>query len=129
MLFFISRLFEPYTIVDTSKVAMMDEFFIFNNLKEKAIETVNSSRNCEDLEFNLEEYTQFVRDYVFEKGKLILEFSYPSPCCDETVYEKYGDVCKDIPPGTPAVVEFNMTLLSPNIKISDIFYGSWVPSG
>lgn len=80
ILYFLSRWLEPGTIVDTSSIALMEEPFIFNNIKEKANETVKSSKDCEELEFNLEEYKQFVDDYALEKNYLIdLNYSYSCP--------------------------------------------------
>ncbi|MEM7821573.1 MAG: hypothetical protein QXX38_02040 [Candidatus Aenigmatarchaeota archaeon] len=111
--YFISRWIEPYTIIDTSQVIMMDEIFMFNNIKEKALQTVNSSKSCEDLVYNLEEYSSFIRRYSLEKGKLLLEYKFTSPCFED--------------PTTPAVIEFNITLISPRIKIESYFPAYFVP--
>lgn len=79
IIYFISQWMEPYTIVDTSSVVLMEEPFIFNNIKEKAMETANISENCEDLEFNLEEYKNFVEEYTLGKN-LAMFFDYDIDC-------------------------------------------------
>lgn len=73
--FLISRMTEPTSIPDTSSVAIMDEPFIFNNIVEKARETVEKSKDCEDLKFSLEEYKTFAEEYVQSKNYL-LTFNY-----------------------------------------------------
>ena len=60
ILFTVSRWIEPYTITETSSIPIREEFFIFNNIKEKAAEVVMKSKDCEDLIFNLQEYEDYV---------------------------------------------------------------------
>ena len=74
-IYFISKWIEPYTIIDTSSVALMEEPFIFNNIVEKADQTVLISKSAEDLNYNLEEYKSFVLSYVLSKG-YSLSFDY-----------------------------------------------------
>ncbi|HLC39503.1 MAG TPA: hypothetical protein VJJ76_01325 [archaeon] len=115
MFFLISRWIEPFTIVDTSQVALMDEFFIFNNIKEKAIYAVNGSKSCEDLRYNLDEYRNFVQQYALEKNFKI-DFNYTiSPCYNE-------------PPFFPVVIEANLRLKSPSADLSSTFGMTYVPS-
>ncbi|MBS3055745.1 MAG: hypothetical protein J4452_04640 [Candidatus Aenigmarchaeota archaeon] len=75
ILYSVGRWIEPPTIIDTSSVALLEDPFIFNNIKEKAIQVVKISKSCEELNYNLDEYSKFVRDYVAAK-KIALTFSY-----------------------------------------------------
>jgi hypothetical protein len=68
VVFFISRWIEPYTIIDTSSVILAEEPFIFNNIAEKANETIYISKNPNELRFNIEEYKQFVEEYALRKN-------------------------------------------------------------
>jgi len=103
-IFSLSQWIEPYTITDTSYIVMREEFFIFNNIVEKVKETVNLSKNCEELEFNLEEYKTFVEDYASTKT-LSLDLSYVILSCDSSA----------------AQVFFNITLTSPVSQIKKSF--------
>lgn len=114
ILYFLSRWLEPSTITDTSAVVLMEEPFIFNNIKEKAVETVEKSKSCEELKYNLDEYKKFVDSYVIKKGEIVLQYHFIAPC-----YEN---------PPTPAVVEFTLNLTTPKAKLGSIFYGGWSPS-
>lgn len=68
ILYLVSTWIEPYTIIDTSSVALMEESFIFNNIVEKTQETIKISKNPDDLKFNIQEYKQFVQDYGLRKN-------------------------------------------------------------
>lgn len=107
VIFFMSRWMEPYTIIDTSS-ALMEEPFVFTNIKEKAIETVKTSKDCEDLKYNLEEYTIFVKDYVIRKNlNLNLDYRIVQPCDDNQL-----------------TTQFNMNMSSPRIFINSSFTAS-----
>jgi len=112
-LFVLSRYVQPFEIIDISRVILNDEVFIFNNIKEKAIEVVKISKSCEELEFNLEEYKIFAEKFASKHGKL-LSFSYQftSPCESNGI-----DV--------PTTVNFNLTLISPSIQINSNFSVPW----
>lgn len=113
ILYVVGRWIEPPTIVDTSVVARMEEPFIFNNIKEKAITTVTQSKNCEDLVYNLDEYKSFVEKYLSAK-KLNLNFVYSvSPCFSNM-------------PFFPEVAEVKMQLQSPNANLFSNFTMYWV---
>ena len=116
ILFFVSKWMQPGTIIDTSDVVMTEEPFIFNNLAEKAKETVDISRSCEDLKFNLEEYKDFVEKYATQKGKMFLQYQLSSPC--------------RLPSGKeiPTVVIFDLNMTSPRVNIHSHFYRTWLPS-
>jgi len=67
MIFFMSKWMEPYTIIDTSSVVLKEQPFVLNNIVEKADATVAVS-SSKDLEYNLQEYMNFVSDYAAKKG-------------------------------------------------------------
>ncbi|MEM5766030.1 MAG: hypothetical protein QW423_00050 [Candidatus Aenigmatarchaeota archaeon] len=103
-IFYVSQWIEPYTITDTSSVAIREDFFIFNNIVEKAKETVALSKDCEDLKFNLEEYKLFVKNFALYKTSDLI-FDYKIVSCDS-----FG-----------ASVSFNITLMSPSSYIKRSF--------
>jgi len=108
IIFFVSRWLEPYTIVDTSSIALKDEFYIFDNIVEKIKETVRTSKDCEELKYNLDEYKNFVDNFAAEKNYK-MDFYYTiSPCYNE-------------PPSFNAVVEVKISLESSNIKLTSSF--------
>ena len=114
ILYFLSSWLEPSNITYTSSIVMMEEPFIFNNIKEKAVETVENSKSCEEIKYNLDEYKSFVENYMLKKGNLILQYQFIAPC-----YEN---------PPTPALVEFTLNLSTSKIKIGSVFYAGWSPS-
>ncbi|MEM5879544.1 MAG: hypothetical protein QXU74_03575 [Candidatus Aenigmatarchaeota archaeon] len=103
-IFSLSQWIEPYTITDTSSIVMREDFFIFNNIVEKAKETVNLSKDCEELKFNLEEYKAFVEDFASSKT-LSLNLDYIIISCDSS----------------GAQVSFNIILISPSSQIKKSF--------
>lgn len=112
-LFVLSRYVQPFEIIDISRVILNDEVFIFNNIKEKAIEVVKISKSCEELKFNLEEYKIFAERFASKYGKLLFfSYQFTSPC------ESGGE---DI----PTTVNFNLTLISPSIQINSNFSVPW----
>jgi hypothetical protein len=71
----LSKYINPYAFVDTSRAASGSETFFFDNVKEKAIKTVNIS-SPGDLESNLARYKNFVENMASEKGyKLIFNYT------------------------------------------------------
>lgn len=109
ILFLISRWMEPLSLLDTSSIIFREEPFVFNNIKEKAIETVNRSKDCEDLKFNLEEYSTFVKNYA-QKKLLSLDFEYSYATCTN---------------GLPLDIIFNITLKSEKMKLASNFTVRW----
>ena len=103
-IFSVSQWIEPYTITDTSSVPMREDFFIFNNIVEKANETVSLSKDCEDLRFNLEEYKTFVEEFALRKT-FNLNLNYNIVSCDSF----------------SAQVSFDITLTSPSSQIKKTF--------
>ncbi len=105
ILYFISKWIEPYTIIDTSIVALRDEPFIFNNIKEKTIETVKLSKSCEELEYNLDEYKNFVKGFASSKNlDITFDYTITKPC-DKDILE----------------TSFNITFVSSSIKLQSSF--------
>jgi len=72
IIYFVSRWMEPYTIIDTSSAASIEEPFIFNNIVEKTNETIYISKSSDDLQYNIEEYKNFVEDYASSKNLQII---------------------------------------------------------
>jgi len=68
IIYFMSKWMEPYTIIDTSSVVLNEQPFLLNNIVEKADATVAGSNNMEELTYNLQEYSSFVKDYATKKG-------------------------------------------------------------
>jgi len=119
ILYFISRWMEPYTIIDTSQVALIEEPFIFNNIKEKVEYAILGSKNCVELNYNLEEYKFFVESYAYEKG-YDADLNYTIANCPEEIVPA--------PPTSPTVVVFNLTLKSPLVFMVSEFSCGW-PAG
>jgi len=112
MFYLISGWIEPFTIIDTSQVALMDEIFIFNNIKEKTAAVVNGSKSCDDIIYNLQEYKSFAESYAYSKG-YNLNFSYiATPCASDY----------DIP---VYFTQINITLQSPRGTLNSQFLVPW----
>lgn len=112
--YLISRWIEPYNLLDTAEIVLIEEPFVFNNIKEKAIELVNTSASCAELLDNLEEYKTFIEDYAFKKLIIYFDYTLETPCYEED-------------PLFPVLVIFNIELQSEKITIRDEFYGFWPP--
>jgi hypothetical protein len=89
IVFFLSQWIEPYTITDTSSIALKEEFFIFNNIKEKAVETVRNSKDCDELKYNLEEYKTFTENYAAMKVLELNVSYYNKTVCDDKKLETF----------------------------------------
>ena len=63
----LSKYINPYVFMDTSRVGVGGETFFFDNVKEKAIKTVEIS-NPAELQSNLNEYKNFAEDMAGKKG-------------------------------------------------------------
>lgn len=116
IVYFMARWLEPFTIIDISQIALQEEAFFFNNIKEKAFEVAaKGTKSCDDLKYNIEEYKYFVETYALEKG-YDLDFNYTmSPCYEE-------------PPLFPTVIEIKARLKSKNMELGSDFSISWTPS-
>jgi len=116
ILFFVSKWIQPAAIIDTSEIALIEEPFIFNNIVEKAKETINTSKSCEELMYNLEEYKIFVENFMMERGKWAFYYQIFSPC--------------QLPTGEeiPTLIELNLTLISPKLNVSRVMHETWTPS-
>lgn len=110
IIFFMSQWIEPYTIIDTSSVALMDEMFIFNNIKEKAIYTIRQSKDCDELNYNLAEYRYFVEEHILKKG-YNLNMNYTIAPCPKI--------------DSPTVVAFKVALISSSSVLQSNFTLGW----
>jgi hypothetical protein len=93
VVFFLSQWIEPYTITDTSSVALKEEFFIFNDIKEKAIETVKNSKDCEELRYILltptGEFKIFAENFASMKNLDLNVTCYNITVCNDDKLETY----------------------------------------
>jgi hypothetical protein len=94
-------------------MVFQEEPFVFNNIKEKAISTVDQSKNCEDLKYNLEEYSNFVKNYAQDK-LFHLDFIYNNTGCID---------------GSSFNITFNMTLKSEKTELVSNFVVGWSGTG
>ncbi|MBI2545105.1 MAG: hypothetical protein HYW22_00700 [Candidatus Aenigmarchaeota archaeon] len=86
ILFFVSRWIEPLRVTDTSSVVLSDEAYVFDNINEKTTNAVKGSENCDELDFNVQEYKNFVERYGLDRGyKITLDYSIPSCTATATV--------------------------------------------
>lgn len=83
LLYLVSNWIRPFSIIDTSSVVLMEEPFVFNNIKEKAIDTVKISKDCEDLSYNLQEYKSFAEKFGIEKN-FVITIDYTIQSCTST---------------------------------------------
>jgi len=84
-LYFISRWIEPLNVIDTSQFVLVEDQFVFNNIRDKTIATVKISKDCQDLSYNLNEYKAFVQEYAAKKN-MALSFNYViTQPCDDTI--------------------------------------------
>jgi hypothetical protein len=70
----LSKYINPHVFVDTSRTGLAGEVFFFDNVKNKAIDTVQIS-NPLQLKSNLDEYKNFIGRMAGEK-KYNLAFNY-----------------------------------------------------
>ncbi len=68
--FTLSKYITPYAFVDTSRAVDAGEIFFFDNVKEKAIKTVEIINSTDDTELNntLQEYKTLVQEVAADKG-------------------------------------------------------------
>ncbi len=99
--FTLSKYINQYSFVDTSKAVEGAEVFMFDNIKDKAIKTVQIS-NVTNVESRLTEYKNFVEKMVADRGY--------------TIYFEFRN--------TTEIVNFNMTLISERYVLRSDF---WTP--
>ncbi len=86
ILFFIGRWIGPSTQVDTSSIVQAEEFFTFDNIQQKSIDVIKGSENCDELDYNLQEYKNFIREFGRDKNyRISFEYSIPSCAATATV--------------------------------------------
>jgi len=97
----LSKYLTPYSFVDTSKYANSPEIFFFNNIKEKAIKTVQitQQRDPNSLVPNLLAFRSYAQNISRENG-YILFFEFDN---------------------TTTTVSFNITLSSERMTLSSSF--------
>ena len=69
-----TRILSFSNIPSTYESLFRNEFLTFNNIVSKSIKTVDISRDCEDLNFNLEELKKIIKD-TYEIFHIGLEYS------------------------------------------------------
>ncbi len=109
ILFFIGRWIGPSAQVDTSSIAASEEFSTFDNIKEKASSVVKNSDSCDDLNYNLQEYKNFIDNFATEKNYKII-FDYTTTPCSESL-------------GT--VTEFTLRITSQKVDAQRDFSVAW----
>lgn len=112
--YLVSKWMQPYTIPDTSEIVLAEEPYVFNNVKEKALDVVAASQSCDELVDNLDEYKAYVEDYAFRKLIVYFDYSLETPCYEAS-------------PEFPVLVLFDIRIQSQAMTVSDHFYGYWPP--
>jgi len=110
-LFFVGRWIEPLAQVDTSSIVQMGEIFTFDNIREKTSAVIKDSESCDDLDYNLEEYKNFIQNFAREKNYRI-DFGYDILSCVDY---------------TGAVIEATLRILSENVDAKGAFTETWSP--
>lgn len=80
----IAIIFKSYFVVDSSKVALMDETYHFNVFKNGLQRTIQLS-SCSELDRNLREFIQFSRQKMAQKGYLLTIFYTINDCATKDV--------------------------------------------
>ena len=114
--YLVSKWMQPYSIPDTSEIVLAEQPFVFNNVKEKALDVVAMSKSCSDLVNNLDEFKSYVDTYAFKKMIVYFDYSLETPCYA-------ADTNLDF----PVLVLFNIRVKSIGMTVSDRFYGYWPP--
>lgn len=110
VLFFVGRWIDPLTQADASDMAEMEELFTFDNIREKTSTVVKNSENCDDLDYNLQEYKKFIDDFARDKNYKI-SFAYSlTPSCEQ--FES-------------AAVELALRIISEKIDAKGVFSVTW----
>jgi len=112
--YLVSKWMQPYTIPDTSEIVLAEEPFVFNNIKEKALDIVATSASCEELVNGLDEYKTYVEYYAFRKLIVYFDYTLETPCYTAD-------------PNFPVLVLFNIRVQSQMMNVADKFYGFWPP--
>jgi hypothetical protein len=69
----------------------MEEPFVFNNVKEKAVSVVKISKNCEDLSYNLDEYNNTIQKYALGKNfQITFSYTIKQPCDDNVLNTSFN---------------------------------------
>ncbi len=111
ILFMINQLVSPSNVFDTSSIALSDEIFMFNNIKQKSVDVAGQSKSCEEIITNLEEFRNIAKDFVLKKGVLLFEFRLNSPCYEDPFF--------------PIVILFDLKLSSPTANLQSSYFVPW----
>ncbi|MCX6820531.1 MAG: hypothetical protein NT016_01095 [Candidatus Aenigmarchaeota archaeon] len=112
--YLVSKWMQPYSIPDASEIVLSEQPFVFNNVKEKALEVVATSSSCSELVDNLDEFKTYVDTFAFKKMIVYFDYTLNTPCYS---YD----------PRFPILVLFNIRIQSIGMTVSDRFYGFWPP--
>ena len=107
ILFFVGRWVDPLTQVDTSSIVLSEELFTFDNIQEKSLTVIKNSENCEELDYNLQEYKNFIRDFARDKNYKIT-FKYSIPSCEDS-----------------ATVQMDLVIISEKVNAQKTFTVGW----
>lgn len=80
VLFFIGRWMQPLAQADTSSIVSQEEFSTFDNIKGKVANVAKGSDNCDDLNYNLQDFKEFLKNFAAEKNYRI-SFNYKIQSC------------------------------------------------
>ena len=107
ILFFVGKWLDVSTQSDTSYIVLSQESFIFDNIFEKTTDVIKNSENCDNLNYNLQEYKSFISGIALEKNYK-LRFDYNVPSCSDTI-------------GATNTISFNMRIQSETSDLSKDF--------
>lgn len=107
ILFFVGRWVDTLTQVDTSSIVLSEELFTFDNIQEKTATVIKSSENCEELDYNLQEYKNFIREFARDKNYKI-SFEYSLSSC-----------------GATATVKIDLVIISEKVNAQKTFIVEW----
>jgi hypothetical protein len=83
IMFVVSTFIQPSNVFDTSSAVLMDEAFVFTNIREKTESVVKLSDSCADLDSNLGEYKQFIQSFIGQRNaRLDFDYRIVQPCVD-----------------------------------------------
>ena len=107
ILFFVGRWVGPLTQADSSSIVLSEELFNFDNIQQKSVDVIKGSKSCDELEYNLQEYMEFVSDFARDKNYKIA-FDYSVPSC-----------------GPTAAVQIDIVIISEKVNAQKTFTVSW----
>jgi hypothetical protein len=86
ILFVVSQFIQPAGILDSSSAVLIDEGFVYNNIRDKSIEVVKQTETCAELPLNLQEYKDFVQRFIAQRNvKVVYNFQVSQPCSESVM--------------------------------------------